>query len=215
MTEPKMTKSRLLPMIALMLGCIAVVVCYYFIDRPVAWFCYQHRFYSDEFLLWPTLISDWLTDIVILGMAVVVAWRFWRPGGPLQTLLFSIAVNLAATAGIKTVLKGAFGRTWPRDWLRSQVGQLAHEVYGFHPFRFDQGYHSFPSGHAASTFAVISMLWIARPKWRWLYAAVGGLMCVALVGMNYHFVGDVIGGGVLGSVTGICATRIFHLRPER
>ena len=60
---------------------------------------------------------------------------------------------------------------------------------------------------------MISILWLSRLKWRWLYAVVGGLMCLALVGLNYHFVGDVIAGAMLGSVTGVCTTRFFHLRP--
>ena len=58
---------------------------------------------------------------------------------------------------------------------------------------------------------MLSILWLSRPRWRWLYAAVGGLVCVALVGLNYHFVGDVIAGAVLGSVTGFYATRLFRL----
>ena len=82
----------------------------------------------------------------------------------------------------------------------------------FHPFYFGKTYHSFPSGHAAATFAVISILWLSRPRWRWLYAIAGGMVCVALVGLNFHFVGDVIAGAMLGSVTGAYATRMFRLR---
>jgi membrane-associated phospholipid phosphatase len=34
-------------------------------------------------------------------------------------------------------------------------------------------------------------------------------MLVALVAMNYHFVGDVIGGGMLGGIVGVWATRVM------
>jgi len=61
--------------IALVLGCILVVVCYYFIDRPVAWFVHDHRFYSDEFLLWPPLVSDWATYLVVLGIIAAAPRR--------------------------------------------------------------------------------------------------------------------------------------------
>jgi membrane-associated phospholipid phosphatase len=42
---------------------------------------------------------------------------------------------------------------------------------------------------------------------------MGLIVCVALVGLNFHFVGDVIAGAMLGSVTGAYATRLFHLQP--
>jgi len=44
---------------------------------------------------------------------------------------------------------------------------------------------------------------------------VGGMVCLALVGLNYHFVSDVIAGGVLGSTTGFLATKIFRLLPMK
>ena len=35
--------------------------------------------------------------------------------------------------------------------------------------------------------------------------------CAGMIGMNYHFVGDVIAGALLGSITGAWATRLFRL----
>jgi len=199
-------------LIPLILGCIAVVACYFFVDRPVAWFVHNHRFYSDEFLEWPQFLSDRLGYVVIVGIAGVVAWRLWRPGSQLQTLLLAIAANLVATAGIKALLKWVFGRTWPETWINNNPSLIADGVYGFHPFHFGSAYQSFPSGHAATTFAVVSILWLSQPRWRWLYATVGGIVCVALVGLNFHFVGDVIAGAMLGSITGVYATRLFRLQ---
>ena len=201
------------PLIAVILGCIAVVVCYFFIDRPVAWFVHNHRFYPDDLLLWASRVSNWLTYLVIVGIVAMFVWRLWRAAGPFQTLLLAIAANLIATAGIKTLLKWVFGRTWPETWVSNNPSLIANGVYGFHPFHFEKAYQSFPSGHAAATFALISILWLSRPRWRWLYAAVGGIMCVALVGLNFHFVGDVIAGAMLGSLTGVYATRMFGFRP--
>ena len=204
-----MTSKPLRPLIALVLGGSAVVVCYFFVDRPVAWFVHDHRFYSEDFLLWPPVVSDWVSYLVILGIVGVAAWCLGRPRNQLQTLLLAIAANLVATAGIKNVLKWTFGRTWPETWISNNPSLIADGVYGFHPFHFGKAYQSFPSGHAAATFAVISILWLSRPQWRWPCAAVGGLVCLALIGLNFHFVGDVIAGAVLGSVTGFYATRLF------
>jgi membrane-associated phospholipid phosphatase len=213
MMEQEMANRPPPPIIALILGGITVVVCYFFVDRPMAWFVHNHRFYPDDFLLWPPLVSDWLGYLAVLGIVAVVAWRFWQPGGQLQTLLLAIAANLVVTAGIKSLLKWVCGRTWPETWVSNNPSWIADGVYGFHPFHFGKAYQSFPSGHAAATFAVISILWLSRPRWRWLHATVGGTVCVALVGLNFHFVGDVIAGAMLGSITGVYATRLFRLRP--
>jgi membrane-associated phospholipid phosphatase len=202
------------PIAALFIGVSSIIFCYFFVDCQVAWFVHDHRFYSDEFLLWPAIASEWLTYLAIAGIIGVAAWRIWRPGGRLQFLLVAIAVNLVATNAIKSLLKGVFGRTWPTSWLGDNPSLIANGVYGFFPFHFDPAHGSFPSGHAADVLAVISILWLSRPRWRLIYALVGFAICAALVVLNYHFVSDVIAGAMLGATTGYYAVRIFHLAPE-
>ena len=198
---------------ALILGSLLIVACYFFVDRPVAWFMHDHRCFSNDLLLWPPRISDCLGYAVVAAIIGIAAWRIWRPGGREQLLLVAIAANLVVTYVIKTLLKRAFGRTWPETWIDNNPSLISNGVYGFNPFHAGRAYQSFPSGHAAATFAVISILWLSRPRERWLHAVVGGTVCVALVGLNYHFVGDVIAGAMLGSGTGIYASRVFRLRP--
>ncbi len=200
------------PIWALILCCLLVVVCYFFVDRPVALFMHEHRFLPEQFLAYPQQLSSWLGNCVVVGIVGIIVWRVWRPGGATQTLLLAIAANLLATFAIKSLLKSAFGRTWPETWLNDNPSFIADGAYGFHPFQFDAAYQSFPSGHAAATFAVVSILWLSRPRWRWLYGLVGGAVCAALVGLNYHFVSDVLAGAMLGGITGFFATRVFRLR---
>ena len=165
-------------------------------------------------MLWPATASEWLTYLAIAAIIGAAAWRIWRPGGRLQRLLVAIAVNLVATNAIKSLLKGVFGRTWPDSWLGGNPSLIVNGVYGFFPFHFDKAHGSFPSGHAAAALAVISILWLSRPRWRWIYALVGFAICAALVVLNYHFVSDVIAGAMLGSATGYFAARVFRLVPE-
>lgn len=208
-----MTTRFIRPLLVLILGVVSVALCYYFVDRPVATFLRNHRFCSDAVRHWPPFLSKWLGYFLAVAILGVVAWRIWRPGGRLQTLLLAIAANLVVTTVIKDVLKWIFGRAWPETWYAHSQSLLMDGVYGFHPFHLGGQYGAFPSGHAAGTFAVISILWLSLPPWRWLCAVAGGLVCVALVGLNYHFVGDVIAGAMLGSTTGFYTTQIFHLLP--
>jgi membrane-associated phospholipid phosphatase len=130
-------------------------------------------------------------------------------------MLLAISANLVVTNLLKQLLKWSFGRYWPETWHYNNPSLIGNGAYGFQPFHHGAAYESFPSGHAAVIFSALSILWLSYPRWRWLYAIIGGALCVALVGMNYHFVGDVIAGVMLGSTTGICMTHLFRLhRPN-
>ncbi|MDO4733090.1 MAG: phosphatase PAP2 family protein [Bacillota bacterium] len=64
---------------------------------------------------------------------------------------------------------------------------------------------SFPSGHAASSFAFAAALYISRPK-----AGIAALLTAALISfsriyLQVHFPGDVLAGAVLGVLCGYMA----------
>jgi membrane-associated phospholipid phosphatase len=112
---------------------------------------------------------------------------------------------------VKQALKWTCGRYWPETWCGDNPSLIGNGDYGFHPFHIGRAYDSFPSGHAALVFALMAVLWFAYPRSRWLYGAVCTGLGVALVGMNYHFVSDVVAGAVLGGITGVYAARWFGL----
>jgi len=70
---------------------------------------------------------------------------------------------------------------------------------------FWEGGKSFPSGHAAASFAFASVVAHRYPKNRWLKWSAYGLatgVSLARVGGKKHFASDVLVGGTLGYVTG-------------
>ncbi len=198
--------------VALMLGLLLVAVCYYLVDRPVSWFVHSHGQFMRGFLRWPPLVSDWLKACAPPAILLVILWWLWRPGGRLQTVLLAISAGLIATTILKQLLKWGCGRYWPQTWSYKNPSLIGSGDYGFHPFHYGAAYESFPSGHAAVICSVLSILWLTYPRWRWWYAIIAGVVCVALVGMNYHFVGDVVAGVMLGSITGVYMARLFRLQ---
>ena len=200
--------------IALLVGTILVVICYFFVDRPMAWFVHDQCCWSEEVLRWPPLISEWLKNAAILVMMPIVLWWVWKPGGRLQTILLALSATCLVTTLLKQMLKWTAGRYWPETWKHHNPSLIGTGDYGFHPFHFGVAYESFPSGHAAVTCAMMAVLWVACPRWRWLCALLSALVCAALVGMNYHFVGDVVAGSIIGSITGIYTARWFRLAPS-
>jgi membrane-associated phospholipid phosphatase len=197
--------------IALVVGAVLTVVCYWWVDRPVARFVHDHRLLPAELWRWAPMIASYLNLVAGLAVLGVVLWRIRKPGGRLQTVLLAISLNLVLTTVLKQLLKWGFGRYWPENWETDIPTLIGSEAYGFHPFHYGDAYESFPSGHAAAICAILSILWLSYPRWRWRYVMVGAAVCSALVGMNYHFVGDVIAGGILGSLTGVWMTHVFRL----
>jgi membrane-associated phospholipid phosphatase len=131
---------------------------------------------------------------------------------------------LAACLGIvladqfRLTLAYAFGRYWPDTWVDDNPSLIRDDAYGFHPFQSGSAFGSFPSGHAARTLALAAILWIAYPRWRWACVLASLVEAVALVGMNYHFVSDVIAGGFVGAIVAAytaCCTGLAAPEPER
>ena len=74
---------------------------------------------------------------------------------------------------------------------------------------FWEGGKSFPSGHAAASFAFASVIAHRYPNKRWLKWSVYGLaagVSLARVGGKKHFASDILVGGTLGYVTGTYLT---------
>ena len=60
-----------------------------------------------------------------------------------------------------------------------------------------------------------SVFWVVMPRIRGLCVVLGLPMLVALIGMDYHFVGDVIAGGTLGGSTRECLVEAGKWLPSQ
>jgi len=127
----------------------------------------------------------------------------------LQNCALLCSLSLIVAELTKAQLKLVFGRTWPDTFRDNNPSFLRDGVYGFNLFHGGHAYASFPSGHTAVTCAVISVLWVYYPAWRWLYVLAVLAVAVGLIGANYHFVSDVIAGGFVGVSTGWMLTSLW------
>jgi membrane-associated phospholipid phosphatase len=217
--------------IVLLAGTVLVTLAFFFVDRPFAFYVYDHGINQmrpfqamtalpDELrearpLIWLTEPPMWLQYLAPLVLMVAAVKMAWQPLTRLERTLFCMAANLLVTFGLETTLKWVFGRNWPDTWIHGNLSLIQNGAYGFNLFHGNEEYGSFPSGHTARVFSVMSVLWIAYPRWRWLCVVACASVIVGLLGMDYHFVGDVIGGACLGSITGMYAAYFARLYPER
>jgi membrane-associated phospholipid phosphatase len=212
-------------LLALAVGSLLVVLAYYWVDRQAAEFVkgldlerYPAVTAGLRGLTYiPAPGVEWLAAPILVLAGVRLSW------GPLsrpERAAFAAALSLLVAICFKEYLKHTFGRAWPATWIGkppsnpSLLGDAEGHyagTYGFFFFHGGQAFESFPSGHTTRIVAFLAVFWVAYPRGRWLYVLVVLLVAVGLVGMNYHFVGDVVGGAVLGGITGAYAARFAGL----
>lgn len=190
-------------LLVLGVGAVLVTLCYYFVDRPVAYFVRDHDIHRFVVLKWltypPPIIQTW-APAVLIGLVIR---RAFGPFRRWEQALFAAAVSLIVAVQFKNTLKYTFGRDWPDTWIDDNPSLFQDDAYGFHPFDGSIVYGSFPSGHTARVLSLVAVYWIAYPRWRWAGALATAAIVVGLIGMNYHFVGDTIAGGVVGGLVGM------------
>lgn len=150
--------------------------------------------------------SDWGNSkwyVWPLGLATIVCWlqRKSHPERRRATAYgwaagaFLYLFTAVAFSGIVTNLfKMLFGRARPKLLYRD-------DLYGFFPPGLEGSLQSFPSGHANTAFALavaVALLW---PRARVWLLALAVLMASARVGVNKHYLSDILAGAVVATAT--------------
>ncbi len=184
---------------------IMVVVCIAYVDRPAAEFFDAHLRHTAAWT-WIDRALAPLDLTVAIALLFVFGCGIWARSGRLlplwtRTPLLCSWAALWATVAI-LIFKRLFGRAWPYPEF------VQNHIYGFHFLHGGPHWHSFPSGTAAISTAIVSVLWILQPRWRTLGALTVALLCGAVVVTNFHWVGDVIAGTFLGTFIGWMTVRV-------
>jgi membrane-associated phospholipid phosphatase len=181
---------------------LLVAVCYWFVDRPVAFFVHDHGLPKHPLLRWltdpPPIVQSWSPLAIALLMIVRAArpWRRW------ERVVLAMSLAIIVAEQFRQSLSFVFGRYWPETWIDNNPSLLGNGAYGFNWFHTGRAYGSFPSGHLARTASVASVLWVACPRWRGAAGVAILAVTIGILGMNYHFVSDVIAGVFVGGIVG-------------
>ena len=169
-----------------------MVACILFVDRPVALYFNEHRALRHVFqaAAVPSLFTLPLAALFLLHRLVQ---KLRGGGGAINRLYLAASVATLAGTAAKDELKWLFGRPWPDTWLHDGI-------YSWHPLATGDLYGGFPSGHTSYIAAPLCVLWVKVPRYRWLWGGLIGLVMVGLVGADYHFAADVLGGLLTGMV---------------
>lgn len=210
-----MTKEIRCAITWLFYGLIGCGIAYFWLDKPVAFWVFDNRLNRIVLLKQVTFIPV----IVVAACVIAYLWllvRFCQERfGKSEKNILLLVNTVALTYFLKSVLKIVFGRYWPMTWINHNPSLIRDGVYGFNWFHTGSIYGAFPSGHAAIMAAGMVALSLNYPKWRWLFFLLWLTVAIGLVGMNYHFVSDVIGGGVLGSMLAYCTSYTLQHSPQK
>lgn len=189
-----------------LLACVVLVtVCIAYVDRPVAEFLETHVRHTTLWIVIDRALSP-LDLVVVSALLFLFGCGIWAASGHQlrrwadTPLLCSWSAIWAVAADI--IFKQIFGRGWPDPTY------VHDHLYAFHFLRGGPHWNSFPSGTAAISVAVASVLWIARPHWRVVSLLVVVFLSVAVVVANYHWISDVIAGAFLGVSIGWSTVRL-------
>ena len=210
---PRRLLQRTLAII--LVGGVLVTLCSWFVDRPVAFFVHDRGLDKLRVLEWftlpPPIVQVWTP--ALLAIAVIAQALARRSAvAPRWTLvLLASCVALVVADQCCNSLRVVFGRDWPSTWIDDNPSLIDGGAYGFHLLHGSEEFGSFPSGHTTRTVAIASVVWIALPRWRWLCIVATVAIVAGLVGMNYHFVGDTIGGAMVGGIVGMYVAAAFGM----
>lgn len=191
----------------LLLTAILVVLGVQFADRLIAVFVHahggEHVFYELQ------TIPAWLgmaavPVIVVLGLVRLSGLSLPRAG----RAVFLAALSFIVAIAIKDALKYAFGRPWPETWIHHNPSFIGTGTYGFFPFHGGPGFASFPSGHMTAITSIMGVFCAIWPQLRWLWAGLVLATAIGLLGMDYHFLSDIIAGTALGGLVSLAVVRL-------
>jgi undecaprenyl-diphosphatase len=137
---------------------------------------------------------------IVLALILAAVYRRW---GVLVLTVVAIAVADFAAAALKAIVDR------PRPFVRYAEPKVPV------PRPHDA---SFPSGHAATSFAAATILSFAFPKAAPAFLLVAAAVAFSRVYVGVHYPLDVIAGAALGALVAIALRRLvrgrLRLRPE-
>ena len=152
-----------------------------------------HTFWLDAVVPWITRLGDGGILWIILALALLILPKERKVGAQvaLALVLDVVLCNL--------LLKNLVGRIRPFEL--AGIDQLLVALP-------DDA--SFPSGHSAASFAVVTVLFYNKHPLRWPALILAVLIALSRLYLYVHYPTDVLAGVLLGILCGVLAVKIWR-----
>lgn len=204
----QLSRNRTLSITAVGCFCVSLVVSFLGLaqfDLPITKYVRSvtiHLPWDQLTVPWMAFTSDtgdWIGQgwrLTALSILLLVgAWAFEKPTIKIVAIQSLIAHGIAALSA--NSLKHLIGRPRPK-FVHSGDWQMT--------FSWASGLDSFPSGHTTASFAVATVLAKRFPLFGPLCIAIALFVALSRVLRGSHFPTDVLGGAVIGILSGFVAT---------
>lgn len=131
---------------------------------------------------------------ILISFALLISRKHRKSG---MILIVAMVLDAILCNGI---LKPLIGRIRPFGW-RTDITLLI-------PPPADA---SFPSGHTAISFAVVTVLFLRKERYWYLSLVLAVLIAFSRMYLYVHFPTDILGGCLLGVLCGVLAVGIFRV----
>jgi len=183
---------------------VAMIGVVQFVDYPLA-LAVARLHLAQSTLQGPAVQLPVMIVLAAAGVAAGVTYLVRKkpiPKWATAAMLAGLSL-LGSVVLVAFVLKPLFGRAGPGEFL-------AHCDTGFFWFDRNGEHRSFPSGHSSQAAALLSVLWLLYPRWRWAYAGAFVVLAAALIVGEWHFLGDILAGGLIGAAGGTLAVQLWE-----
>ena len=110
---------------------LAVVICYFWVDRSVAFFVYNHHINRIEVFRWLTYPPPEVQNWSALVLTILIVRRAWGPFLRWQKVLLVACISLIVADDFRISLGDVFGRYWPETWTHDNPSLIGTGTYGF------------------------------------------------------------------------------------
>ena len=166
--------------------------------------------------------EEFVIPMAVLGL-VLSLFKKTRKFG--LSVLFAVLVGTLLT---NLVMKNVFDRPRPFDHFTENpiYAEFFKNVHGIYPnellndeikeqFNIPTSY-SFPSGHTTAAFELgIAMFLALKKKYSWVFPVFSALVGLSRIYLMVHYVTDVLGGMVIGTLAGVVGYLIMKAIMEK
>jgi len=161
----------------------------------------------DTFMYLISTKTFWVPFYMII-LVIALRSNGWKSMvGLLISVLIAVGLSDFTTSGILKPLVERYRPCRPEADL-SFIVHTVKDKCG--------GYYGFASSHAANFFAMATFLrkYYQRRYWSWIFPLIAGLVAYSRVYMGVHYPGDVIAGGLIGTIWSLAVYWVYVRVPR-
>lgn len=182
----------------------AVIICYLFVDLPVARAFHDLSQDTLDVFEWITIFG-YSTGYLIVSMGLYIFFRLIKKNGLYASRALLIFSAIAVSGLVANIVKPIVGRARPIMFFEK-------DQYGFFPLQTDYEFNSFPSGHATAAFALAVSLSVIWPRYRLVFILLACIVASSRFVLPSHYLGDTVAGAFIGASTALILRKLIQVK---